>query len=680
MKPGDSVDVLKTESDSSLYGWTTGNIKEITKENIVIISLDGMPEENLSLALGSSNMAPYGYYTGGNDWREELKEESLIDCLDTIGVWYQATVLETELKEINGTTVKMVYVAFRRLDEDGPKTDDEGRRYNGWSDKYDEWINPYSLRIQKPGTIAKLGQYACKKALDDDGKENIDDTSDILLNSAEEIELFAVLRPETAKTAGVVDMLNMLGNKNGYENMIKRTEDTESFASNSICYLYKIDVVYYYIDILSEGCYMLHRKFLQSFVPRFSEAVRSFFLSIPDIEIRKMKKERLDNIIAAMDKILHRVYTVIDKHKYLEHFELDMCTRFLKSNYLQVRIDGLKGINDILKGESKGATRSIARDDLIDWAMKEKIVEELIGSKRHQQILQRSSALLQFIYSNLGFDDDVLEELWEFTKDESLKKDLFKILCEIAFPLHSHDLEFFANKITTMDPSEITEEALTVIFEPYKTPNHTNEQLLKYANMMTTIAFSGKYSLEISESAIQKYAEMVSTLDYESYRKDILLHYITEMIAKNHDVVLSLKLIRNMLNQCMEDNTVGLANTRADVINHLITEANLVQIFFNNFEWYYNTVKGKKEEEITIGRYNHSSNIMERIEFLSYLLTNCIPSYRLPIKYYYKLWDMLYESPICEDDTDFLFIFLRYITSNSTLVVFFFICLVFQEL
>jgi len=412
---------------------------------------------------------------------------------------------------------------------------------------------------------------------------------------------------------------------------------------------------------------MLHRKFLQNFIPRFSKAVEKFFLSVPDPEIRKMKKERLDNILKDMDKLLNRVYTVMDKHKFLEHFELNMCTRFLKSNYLQVRIDGLKGINDILRNENKGSTRSIRKEDLVDWAMQEKIVEELIGPKKHQQILQRSSALLQFIYSNLGFDKSTLEELWEFTKDELWRKDLFKILCEIAFPLHSPELEFFANKIITMDSSEVTKEALTVIFESYKTPNHTNEQLLKYANIMEMIAFSENYSLETSEDALQKYAEMVSPLDYDPYKKDILLHNIKERITKNKYVILSLKLIRSILNQCIDDTTVGLTNTRADVINYLITEANFVQAFFDNLEWYYNTVK---EEEKLIDRYDHQFNMAERIEFLSYLLTNCKPSYRLPIKYYYKLWDMLYESPVSEGDLDILFIFLRYITSNSTLVCF----------
>lgn len=413
---------------------------------------------------------------------------------------------------------------------------------------------------------------------------------------------------------------------------------------------------------------MFHRKFLQFFLPKFSAAVVQFFRRVPDPEIRKMKRERLDSILQDMNRLLHRVYTVIYKYEFLEHLELLVCTRFLKSNYLQVRIDGLKGINDILKGVGKRAMRALKEGDLVDWVVREKIVEELIGPKKHQQILQRSSALLQFIYSNLGFDEHTLGELWEFTKDELLRKDLFKILCEIAFPLHSPELEFFANKITAMDPSEITEEALNVIFEPYKSPNHTNEQLLKYADMMATIAFSGNYSLEISESALQKYAKMVSPLDYEPYKKSILVRYVRTTIVENSRVVLSLKLIRTLLNQLVDDSSVGLPNTRADVIAQLVDETKLIQAFFDNFEWYYEKVRGKEEE--TVDGYSHSHNMIERIEFVSYLLTNCAASYRLPLKHYYKLWDMLYEFPVCADDSDLLFILLRCITSSPVLVPF----------
>jgi len=231
LKVGETVDVLRTECNAnSLIGWTTGVIRELTKENCIIISFINTPNTILSLPLSSPNIAPYGYYTGGNEWREELKEGSLIDCLDTVNVWYKSTVLAVENKEINGRMMRKVYVGFRRFESDADKTDSKGRPYNGWSEKYDELIDPYSLRIQKPDTIAKMGKIGCKKGLDEDGRENVDDTSDILVNSAVQEQVYAVLRNgEKGRVVPIVEMLNILGEKEGYENMLRRLENTENF-------------------------------------------------------------------------------------------------------------------------------------------------------------------------------------------------------------------------------------------------------------------------------------------------------------------------------------------------------------------------------------------------------------------------------------------------------------------
>ena len=394
----------------------------------------------------------------------------------------------------------------------------------------------------------------------------------------------------------------------------------------------------------------------------------AFFDTAPDLEIRKIQKDRFERILINMENILKRVYTVVERYRILEQFELTMYTLFLKSNYLQLRIDGLKGINDFCKNTSKGFTRSITEAALLKWIDGKKIVDELFGARKHQQILQRSAPLLRFIYDKSAFSTSILESLWDLAKDEQLRQDLFRVFCEIGFPLHSPELEFFANKISTMPPSEVTEEALDVIYEAYRSPTKTTEQLLKYANLIAGIAFNEKYPLGICEKALNKYAEMISSLEYNPYKKGFLLNCIKDMLGTNHNSMFALKLIRKFLNQCIGGTLIGLPNTRASVIDFLTTEANLLQVFFDNFEWYY---KQAKEGNVAHrDRYSHSDNINERVDFLAYLLTNCAPSYRMPIEYYYKIWYMLYEAPISPDDSQLLFSFLKFIASDSVSVIF----------
>jgi len=62
------------------------------------------------------------------------------------------TVSEDEIEHFNFIEV---LVAFRVFCKDGLKLDSEGRNYNGWSSKYDEWISVTNPRIQKYNTFAR---------------------------------------------------------------------------------------------------------------------------------------------------------------------------------------------------------------------------------------------------------------------------------------------------------------------------------------------------------------------------------------------------------------------------------------------------------------------------------------------------------------------------------------------
>lgn len=88
-----------------------------------------------------AQIAPLGTFTNDWDWRYDIKVGDNIDCIDHEKDWYKSTVLETRIsRNPDGEEVREVYVGFRTYDEEGSKTDDEGRKFFGWSEKYDEWL------------------------------------------------------------------------------------------------------------------------------------------------------------------------------------------------------------------------------------------------------------------------------------------------------------------------------------------------------------------------------------------------------------------------------------------------------------------------------------------------------------------------------------------------------------
>lgn len=90
-----------------------------------------------------------GTKTQDYEWRMNIKKGDIIDVCDTSNVWYNSTVLDVAIPETeDGTEVKQIFVGYRVYDENGDKTDTEGRRFFGWSSRYDEWLSVTNPRVQ----------------------------------------------------------------------------------------------------------------------------------------------------------------------------------------------------------------------------------------------------------------------------------------------------------------------------------------------------------------------------------------------------------------------------------------------------------------------------------------------------------------------------------------------------
>lgn len=107
----------------------------------------------------SNKLAPHESETKDDyAWRAaELEncENFLVDVHDKFN-WEQATILKTRENSTGDRPFIEAYVAFRIYNENGKKIEETtGKRFDGWTAKFDEWIPIYSPRIQKFDTHAK---------------------------------------------------------------------------------------------------------------------------------------------------------------------------------------------------------------------------------------------------------------------------------------------------------------------------------------------------------------------------------------------------------------------------------------------------------------------------------------------------------------------------------------------
>jgi len=276
----------------------------------------------------------------------------------------------------------------------------------------------------------------------------------------------------------------------------------------------------------------LHRQFAVGYIPELQEAIINYFENAPDSEVRKIQRDRLDKIIKNLCNLLKRAYPIKERHRIIEHFSLSISTIMFKSNYLQVRIDGLKILNFIIKDVEKSLSHTITANDLAEWLKKQEILEEVLGPKKHPQILQRSNYLISFLYDQHLLDEKALEKMWLLTSDESFQQEVFKVLQEISFAPDSSEFAFFAQKISEMNPLALNEKALNVICEGRKMAEKLPELLLKYADILAKIAFEDNYPIAISEKALNKYITMLTDLPFDPFKCDVLKKCICEMLEK----------------------------------------------------------------------------------------------------------------------------------------------------
>lgn len=149
--------------------------------------------------------------------------------MDSEATWYKSTCFSTRMQ----TTTQIdpdshedkpiksheVYIGFRIYEEEGHKVDDDGKKYTGWSSKYDEWITVTSPTIQKLRGVCKYYKIAGKSTMNYDNV--VDDISDVIYNT-KEICAWAVFRNNYFSNLRCIpDYFNEFGARGGFEEIIR---------------------------------------------------------------------------------------------------------------------------------------------------------------------------------------------------------------------------------------------------------------------------------------------------------------------------------------------------------------------------------------------------------------------------------------------------------------------------
>ena len=129
--------------------WSRAKITKVEGSNIHVEFVNSHEKYDRVLTFGNFDIYQQGIKCRDFKWREQIRVGEELDACDSMGIWYMSTVLEKRSKRTDGCRkIQQIKVGYRYYHENGQKTDSEGKAYDGWSDRYDEWVSVTSPRVR----------------------------------------------------------------------------------------------------------------------------------------------------------------------------------------------------------------------------------------------------------------------------------------------------------------------------------------------------------------------------------------------------------------------------------------------------------------------------------------------------------------------------------------------------
>jgi len=247
----------------------------------------------------------------------------------------------------NAPPIKQIYVGFRYYnEEEGHKTCEErvGKKYVGWSSRYDEWIPVTSSRVQRLRAVSRFYKVAGKAQMQYE-LGNIIDENDVIFNT-DTFSQWAVHREFSvfSKLKFFPDFINEFGTRGGFKKILKLFNGELKDTPLTIRHIFFIT------EFLAKINPLLARQFMVYFTPRFKNAFLKAIMSGPLKS--SFNKDHLSGAQGNFTKLLKRYYpwhpsgssvrTLDDNYHLIEaDMIFSVAITLLKSEKLEQRVSGL---------------------------------------------------------------------------------------------------------------------------------------------------------------------------------------------------------------------------------------------------------------------------------------------------------------------------------------------------
>ncbi|CAD8081645.1 unnamed protein product [Paramecium sonneborni] len=218
-----------------------------------------------------------------------------------------------------------------------------------------------------------------------------------------------------------------------------------------------------HLDILDIFNYFSNFVDKQKFINYFQglkEQLKFLYQKINEDDIKLSTKEQVKRLNETLEKALFPFYTMSEIKEIIIQSELNIYLHYFKCPTFEKRIFGLQQISEKIISlnfmdfyvnyeVAQMNDDNILKDILINFLVKNKLFQELLGEKSHFELIKRSSPIIRFLYRNNQLQTSDIIQIFKMGKGkhESWSNFLFKILNDIAEIMSESDMEAILQEI-----------------------------------------------------------------------------------------------------------------------------------------------------------------------------------------------------------------------------------------
>lgn len=236
---------------------------------------------------------------------------------------------------------------------------------------------------------------------------------------------------------------------------------------------------------------LMSKPFAKQFVQQVQDIVTQRLMEMRDKEIKELDKDTLAGLIASFRTFLRIAKPAAEIAELAEQIELSFATRFLKTTYLEKRLQGLSDLRRLADGtgarwalerqrQKRGETgqpgrlpaylttaggakirptEHLDRASLRDWMIQEKVAETLFAEGSHPELLKRAAPIVRFLCQQNAINQEIVDMIWKCQqgKHEETVRVVYGLITEIALDLPTPLLDSLYQKIAEVPQAQYTE-------------------------------------------------------------------------------------------------------------------------------------------------------------------------------------------------------------------------------